>query len=132
MGFLSIFYAPWWGLGAKDRREPVAWVLRFALFKLMLMSGVVKVQAQCPTWLKLTALEFHYATQCIPTPLSWFAHQLHPLLQRFSVASTLLIEGPATVLLISPFLSHRRLGAFLQVLLQVLIILTGTSGSCRP
>ena len=32
--------------------------------------GVVKIQADCPTWLKLTALEYHFATQCIPTPVS--------------------------------------------------------------
>jgi len=36
---------------------PTVWPLRFVLFKLMLMSGVVKVQARCPTWLRLTALE---------------------------------------------------------------------------
>lgn len=69
--------------------------------------------------------EYHYATQCIPTPLAWFAHQLHPLVQRFSVAATLVIEIPATALLLSPILSHRRVGAGLQVLLQFLIILTG-------
>jgi len=30
--------------------------LNWCLFKIMLMSGVVKVQARCPTWMGLTAL----------------------------------------------------------------------------
>ena len=55
---------------------------RFLAFKLMFLSGIVKLQAQCPTWENLTALEFHFATQCIPTPLAWFAHQMPPFLLR--------------------------------------------------
>jgi len=41
----------------------------------MFQSGIVKFQAKCPTWENLTALERHFATQCIPTPISWYAHQ---------------------------------------------------------
>jgi hypothetical protein len=41
------------------------WPLRFLLFKLMFMSGIVKIQAECPTWQNLTALEYHFATQCV-------------------------------------------------------------------
>lgn len=33
------------------------WCYRFLLWKLMFMAGVVKLQAHCPTWEKLTALE---------------------------------------------------------------------------
>ena len=68
----------------------------------MLMAGVVKVQAHCPTWLNLTALEYHYATQCLPGPLAWYAHQLPPAVQSFSVAAALVIEIPATILLLAP------------------------------
>jgi len=44
---------------------------RFLLFKLMLSAGLVKLQSECPTWQHLTALEYHFATQCIPTPAGW-------------------------------------------------------------
>ena len=44
---------------------------RLLLFKLMLMSGVVKIQSQDETWLNLTALVYHFASQCIPTPVAW-------------------------------------------------------------
>jgi hypothetical protein len=33
------------------------WCYRFLIWKLMFMAGVVKLQANCPTWLHLTALE---------------------------------------------------------------------------
>ena len=91
----------------------------------MLMSGVVKIQANCPTWQNLTALEFHFATQCLPGPLAWYAHQLHPLILRLSVAATLVIEVPMAFLLIAPFASMRSFGAKLQILLQIMILLTG-------
>jgi hypothetical protein len=67
-----------------------AWVLRWLAFKLLFMSGVVKVhslrnpnpfpqsqwslasqiQANCPTWISLTALEYHFATQVLTPPPS--------------------------------------------------------------
>jgi hypothetical protein len=106
-------------------RSTPCWPLRFLIFKLMFMSGVVKLQANCPTWNQLTALEYHYATQCLPGPLAWHAHQLPPFLQRMSVAATLVIEIPLSLLLILPFGTMRQFGAIVQLLLQVLIILTG-------
>jgi hypothetical protein len=41
--------------------------------------------------------------QCIPTPLAWFAHQLPPAVQSWSVAAAVWIELPATVLILAPF-----------------------------
>jgi len=102
-----------------------AWPLRFLLFKLMFMSGVVKIQSNCPTWLNLTALEYHFATQCLPSPLSWYLHQLHPFILRLSVAMALFIEIPASFLLLAPNITWRRIGAILQILLQVMIMLSG-------
>ena len=102
-----------------------AYPLMFLLFKLMLMSGVVKIQADCPTWQNLTALEYHFATQCLPNPFAWYAHQLHPFLLRLGVAATFVIEIPAAFLLIVPSVTVRRVGAWLQILLQMLIIVTG-------
>ena len=42
----------------------------------------------------LTALHYHYATQCIPTPLSWLAHQLPNFIQKFSVSGSLCPGAP--------------------------------------
>lgn len=134
-GFLTaLCLAPWQTLKLKSRLQNSdncddsivgSWPLRFLLFKLMFMSGVVKIQADCPTWQNLTALEYHFATQCLPGPLSWHAHQLHPLFLRLGVAATFVIEIPATFLLLFPSSRVRKVGAWMQIFLQVLIIATG-------
>ncbi|KAG7354023.1 lipase maturation factor [Nitzschia inconspicua] len=121
-------YAPWTRLRSSLDKlsSPIAPIpLRFLLFKLMYMSGVVKLQARCPTWENLTALEYHFATQCLPGPLAWYAHQLPPILLRLGVALTLWIEIPAAVLLLLPLKRIRRYSVILQVALQVMIICTG-------
>lgn len=135
VGFVTaLCCAPWLKLrlapnnddsNGSTRTSIGAWPVRFLLFKLMFMSGVVKIQANCPTWLNLTALEYHFATQCLPGPLAWHAHQLHPFFLRLSVAVTFVIEIPATFLIIAPLASFRIVGAWLQVLLQLVIIATG-------
>lgn len=123
---VALCYAPWTELRPKGPTTLGAWPLRFLLFKLMYMSGVVKIQADCPTWRNLTALEYHFATQCLPGPLAWHFHQLHPFLLRFSVAATLWIEIPGTILLLlTPFPCVVWIGVALQIILQVFIIVTG-------
>lgn len=126
VGVLAVLYAP--ALNPRSTEPapgPATWAVRFCLFKLMLLSGVVKVQSQCPTWLGLTATAYHYATQCIPTPGAWYAHQLPMVLHKFEVAATLWIEMPLTLLILVPFRSVSLIAAGSQILLQALIMLTG-------
>uniref|UniRef100_A0A6Q2XTI1 Lipase maturation factor n=1 Tax=Esox lucius TaxID=8010 RepID=A0A6Q2XTI1_ESOLU len=128
-GFLCVLIAPLTtvpGWRAGRVHDPVTfWLARWLLFRLMFASGVVKLTSRCPTWWGLTALTYHYETQCIPTPLAWFAHQLPVWLHKLSVVATFVIEIAVPFLFFSP-LRRLRLGAFyMQVLLQVLIILSG-------
>ncbi|XP_026166166.1 lipase maturation factor 2a [Mastacembelus armatus] len=128
-GFLCILVAPLTLIrGSRRDREHdrvTFWLVRWLLFRLMFASGVVKLTSRCPTWWGLTALTYHYETQCIPTPLAWFAHQFPVWWQKLSVVGAFFIEIAVPLLFFSP-LRRLRLGSFyLQVLLQVLIILTG-------
>lgn len=135
IGFVAVWYAPlvpstWrrargWVPSLALPAHPFQWVTRVLLFKLMFMAGAVKIQAQCPTWLRLTALEYHYATQPIATPASWLFHQLPPAVHAACVAAALVIELPATVLLLMPLRTMAVVGAMLQVALQFLIFVTG-------
>lgn len=61
VGFLAIWVAPC-SLTASSSRLSFRWLLRLCLFKLLFMSGVVKIQANCPTWQNLTALHHHFGT----------------------------------------------------------------------
>ncbi|KAM8942785.1 lipase maturation factor 2 isoform 3-T3 [Lycaon pictus] len=136
-GFLAVLVAPLrqppchkqtpqGGLAGASPHEALPfWLVRWLLFRLMFASGVVKLTSRCPAWWGLTALTYHYETQCLPTPASWFAHHLPIWLHKLSVVATFLIEIAVPPLFFAPV--HRlRLAAFYsQVLLQVLIIITG-------
>ncbi|KAI1882528.1 hypothetical protein AGOR_G00251680 [Albula goreensis] len=128
-GFLAILVAPlslFRSMSSSKHHDGITfWLVRWLLFRLMFASGVVKLTSRCPTWWGLTALTYHYETQCIPTPLAWFAHQLPVWFQKLSVVGTFVIEIAVPFLFFAP-IRCLRLGAFyLQMFLQVLIILTG-------
>ncbi|XP_022535251.2 lipase maturation factor 2a isoform X2 [Astyanax mexicanus] len=128
VGFLAILVAPMnmpWGWRLHAHDNMTFWLVRWLLFRLMFASGVVKLTSRCPTWWGLTAVTYHYETQCIPTPLAWFAHQLPVWFQKLSVVGTYVIEIGGPFLFFSPIRRHRLTAFYMQVLLQVLIILSG-------
>lgn len=127
-GFLTIFFAPGQFLPklARERlpSKTLLWLFRLLLFRLMFFSGYVKLATNDHFWLDLTALTVHYETQCIPTPIAWYAHQLPLWFQKFSCGTMFAIE------LVIPFLifAPRRLkfsGAWTIIFFMLLIILTG-------
>ena len=102
----------------------VIWLYRWLLFRLMFLSGAVKLASGDPSWRHFTALPVHYETQPLPTPLAWYMYQLPEWFQRGSVGFVFFVE------LIVPFLifAPRRVRFFAAraiVVLQILILLTG-------
>ena len=63
----------------------------------------------------LTALNFHYESQCIPTPLAWYAHQLPEWFQKLSVVGTYFIEIGVPFLFFAPVRSLRMFAFWCQV-----------------
>jgi predicted DCC family thiol-disulfide oxidoreductase YuxK len=136
-GFLSIFFAPWrlWlpkrslQLGSTiSGTAPVSrvglFLLKLLLFKLMLMSGMVKLTSGDDSWWKLTALDYHYWSQPLPTVFGWWADKSPEWFKHFSVAFCLVVE------IIVPFFiwAPRRLRLFaagLLIFLQLAIAITG-------
>jgi hypothetical protein len=120
-GFVSIIIAA-------SGLSPVSLVLIwFLLFKFMVMAGSVKLTSGDPAWRELTAMNYHYQTQPLPNPLSWYAHLLPGWFQKATVAGMLVIE------MLVPFLifgtMDMRLAAFaLFTLLQLSILLSGNYG----
>ena len=79
-GLLILFMAPWrsllaWRVHAEPPRAAV-FLLHWLVFRLMLLSGVVKLWSGDELWENGTALLQHFQTQPIPTPLAWYAHHL--------------------------------------------------------
>ena len=95
-GFLTIFFAPWclYEFRIKTWKPNVAvlWLTRYLLFRLMFQSGMVKLLSQDPVWWDLTALTYHYWTQPIPNPLSWYAHHAPLWFHKFSCFMMFVIE----------------------------------------
>ncbi|MFZ0962521.1 MAG: lipase maturation factor family protein [Terriglobia bacterium] len=127
-GFLAIFIAPWhlWPRGSPRVPPPRVprWLLWFLLFRLMFSSGVVKLASGDPTWRNLTALEYHYYTQPLPTPIAWYFHLAPAWFQHGSVVVMFFIELAAPFLIFAPRL-WRFVGGSCLNLLQLLIALTG-------
>ena len=65
-----------------------------------------------------SALNYHYESQCIPTPLAWFAHQLPIWFQKLCVVATLVIEIPIPFMFFSPVHDHRAFAFYTQVHLK--------------
>jgi predicted DCC family thiol-disulfide oxidoreductase YuxK len=124
-GFLSIFLASWRrGDRRPDPPRAARWLLWWLLIRLMVLSGAVKLTSGDGTWRDLTALNYHYQTQPLPTWVGWWVAQLPPGFHRFSCLVMFVIELGAPLLLLGP----RRLrltGALSLIALQVVIALTG-------
>jgi len=127
-GFLAIFWASWrpWPRLKTDSEPGWAgrWLLYWLLFRLMLSSGVVKLLSGDAVWLDFTALQYHYWTQCIPTPLAWTFHQFPLWFQKFSCAAMFAVEVGAPFLIFFPR-RPRMFGGLLIVLLMAAIAVTG-------
>src|SRR5438874_6665164 len=144
-GFLAIFFAPW-RLWPKENLvrpgsaipatalSPVAmFLLKFLLFKLMFMSGVVKLTSgdNCWGWIDhsfhwsaLTALDYHYWTQPLPTVFAWFADKHPEWFKEFSVAFCLVVEIIVPFFIWAPR-RPRLIAAGLLIFLQLAIAITG-------
>jgi hypothetical protein len=130
-GFLAIFLAPI-ALRSRPGRDPapsktIVWLFRWLVFRLMLGSGAVKILSGDPTWRNLTALDYHYWTQPLPTWIGWYASQLPEVAQRASCAVMFAIELVAP-LLIWGGRGPRSVAFAAFVGLQLLILATGNYG----
>lgn len=54
----------------------VIWLLWWLSFRLMFLSGMVKLLSGDPAWGNFSALTYHYETQPLPTVFGWYAHRL--------------------------------------------------------
>jgi predicted DCC family thiol-disulfide oxidoreductase YuxK len=115
-GFLAIFLTG----GSKI----VVWLFRWLVFRYLFLAGIVKLLSGDPTWRDLTALDYHFWTQPLPTPLARYAAQLPHWLLTGGTAATLIVELGSVFLIFMPRRA-RAAAACCVLLLQTLIVLTG-------
>lgn len=100
------------------------WLLRWLVFRFFFASALVKLASGDSSWWDLTALNYHFLTQPLPTPLAWYAYYLPPFVLKLATAMTLVIE------LLVPFLIFfprypRFFAGLMFFCLQTSILLTG-------
>ena len=100
------------------------WVLRLLAFRFMFLSGAVKLLSGDPVWADLTALEYHFETQPLPTMLAPFAHELSSSALTFAVVATFAIELVLPFLIFGPR-KLRAAAASAFIGFEVLILVTG-------
>jgi hypothetical protein len=128
-GFLAIFFAPLhWRIESPAPPSRIGgFLLRWLLFRLMFLSGLVKLASNDPNWHSLLALRFHYQTQPLPTWTSWYIQQAPNWIQLLSVLVVFAVELLAPPL----FFARRRIrliACWATIVFQILIALTGNYG----
>jgi lipase maturation factor len=115
-GFLAIFLT--------GGSRIVVWLYRWLLFRFVFLAGLVKVMSGDATWQKLNALEYHFWTQPLPSPLAWYAAQLPGWLLAGVVVAVLALELVLIFLVFAPR-RPRLLVACLIIAFQIAIMATG-------
>jgi len=136
-GFLSIFLAPWKIWPRRGSELPVSrtalFLLKLLLFKLMVMSGIVKLTSGDDSWgwvdhslhwSAMTALDYHYWSQPLPTIFAWYADKTPEWFKHFSVAACLFIEIIVPIFIWAPR-RLRLIASGLLIFLQLAIAITG-------
>uniref|UniRef100_A0A8C3AW86 Lipase maturation factor n=1 Tax=Cyclopterus lumpus TaxID=8103 RepID=A0A8C3AW86_CYCLU len=126
-GFLAIFLCPVWTLSQVPRRCPPSliclWTFRWLIVRIMLGAGLIKIRGD-KCWRDLTCMDYHYETQPVPNPMSYYMHHSPWWFHRFETFSNHLIE------LLFPLFTFlgRRMRMFngaTQILFQVVLIVSG-------
>src|SRR3954467_6010660 len=78
-GFFTAFMGP-----SSTEPSPIPiLIIRWMLFRTELGAGLIKLRHdRC--WRDLTCMYYHYETQPLPNPLSWYFHRLPKPVHRFS------------------------------------------------
>lgn len=118
-GFLAAFLGP---ADLKPSLAPVL-ALRWLLFRLILGAGLIKLRGD-PCWRDLTCLDFHFETQPLPNPLSWYFHRLPAPVLAAGVFFNHVVEVAAPWALLGPQAAAAAAGALIAGH-QLMLIVSG-------
>lgn len=100
------------------------WLLRWLVFRYIFASGIVKIMSGDPAWWDFTALDYHFLTQPLPTPLAWYAYYLPPIILKILTGLALVTELVIPLFIFCPRRMRFWAGYFIAAM-QIGIILTG-------
>jgi len=124
-GFLAIFLCPVRTIRPFASPPPplVIWLYRWLIARIMVGAGLIKLRGD-PCWRELTCLVYHYETQPVPNPLSWW---LNAAPRRVHVAGAVFnhaVELGAPFLLVVGRIG-RRIAGVAFIVFQLVLIASG-------
>ena len=133
-GLLAVLYAPTRLVPSLTRDQAsspwMRWLMWWLLFRLMFLSGVTKLVSGDAAWRHLSALDYHFWTQPLPTWPAWYAYWTPAWVHRAMTLAILAIEVFVPWLIFVPerWRRARHAACALLVLGQLAIALTGNYG----
>jgi hypothetical protein len=124
-GFLAIFLCPVRSIGPFASPPPplVIWLYRWLIARIMVGAGLIKVRGD-PCWRDLTCLVYHYETQPVPNPLSWWLNAAPRWVHVAGTAFNHVVELGAPFLMLAGRIGCRIAGvAFIAF--QLVLIASG-------
>jgi hypothetical protein len=125
-GFLAVFLCPLVDARPFPRLPPppaVIWLFRWLIVRIMLGAGLIKLRGdRC--WRDLTCLYYHYETQPLPNPVSWWLHFRPHWFQKLGVLFNHAAELAAPWLVVWPRVARLAAGV-VMLAFQLTLIVSG-------
>lgn len=118
-GFFTAFLGP---AHVRPSIIPIL-ILRWMLFRTEMGAGLIKLRHD-PCWRDLTCLYYHYETQPLPNPLSWYFHRMPATVHRFSALVSHFVQVIVPFALFAPQ-PIASIAAALIIFHQLVLIVSG-------
>ena len=141
-GFLALFLCDVFPqFGGRDKKSPpsplVLWLFRWLCFRISMGAGLIKIRGDS-CWTQKTCLFYHFETQPIPSPMSFFFHFLPKWALEHAVDMDLFVQVYTSWIVLVPtslpgaprlhnklLLTFVRIGGFIQAGFMINIIMSG-------
>jgi hypothetical protein len=140
-GFLAVFLCDFFPqFGRRTHKSPPSpitlWLFRWLCFRISMGAGLIKIRGDS-CWTQKTCLYYHFETQPIPSPMSFFFHFLPKWALKHAVDLDLFVQVytswmvlcpthmPGSSIHSKPLLWIVRIGGFIQAGFMMSIILSG-------
>lgn len=94
----------------------------FIITYVYILQGLIKLRGD-KCWLDLTCMNYHYETQPVPNPISYFMHQEPEIFHKFETLVNHFVELVAPFLILIPIRACRITGGLIQIIFQVVFFL---------
>lgn len=127
-GFLAVWSVPLFEVNQLPHNFQTPWLLvagnRWLLFRVMLGAGLIKIRGdRC--WTDLTCMNYFYATQPVPNPISYYVHQSPELIHKIETIGNHIVELIVPWFMLIPLRPVDLFVGVTQICFQCILVATG-------